>query len=283
MERSSLKRCIAMIASLALCATLGACQAADQQGSQSQQQPAATQEQVAQKAQAAPAEKDAAKQETATSSKTDSATDAAKESSKEPSKESSKDSAKDSDKKPAKEAAEPDYTRGTHHATLKIEDYGTVKIEVRSDFAPVTAEEFCLLVDKKYYDGKELYWFLTDIYAQLGTEAKKAKDIYKVRGEYWEAGFDNNLSLKRGTIAMSRSEDGRSSDASSLILFLSDCSYLDGKYAAFARVTDGMEVFDEISAKVNSESKKNRIEVSKNGQIVESDKRPVIKSLRMVD
>jgi len=279
MERSSLKRCIAMIASLALCATLGACQAVNQQDSQSQQQPAATQEQVAQKAQAAPAEKDAAKQETATSSKTGSASDAAKESSKE----SSKDSAKDSDKKPAKESAEPDYTRGTHHATLKIEDYGTVKIEVRSDFAPVTAEEFCLLVDKKYYDGKELYWFLTDIYAQLGTESKKAKDIYKVRGEYWEAGFDNNLSLKRGTIAMSRSEDGRSSDASSLILFLSDCSYLDGKYAAFARVTDGMEVFDEVSAKVNSESKKNRIEVSKNGQIVESDERPVIKSLRMVD
>ena len=189
----------------------------------------------------------------------------------------------DSDAQQRKKKQVVDYASGTHHAKMKVKGYGTVQIEVESEYAPVTADEFCRLVDKKYYDGRSVYWFLTDIYSLFGSGAKKDKGVYCIRGEYEEAGFDNKLPLKRGTLAMSRTQDGRSSDASSLILFLSDCSYLNGKYAAFARITHGMNVFDEISQRVAATDEKDAIRVTKKGKIADEDDCPVIKTIRMVD
>lgn len=170
---------------------------------------------------------------------------------------------------------------------MRVEGYGSVEFEIRSECAPVTAEEFCLLVDKKYYDSKSVYLFLDGIYSLLGSPDEDDRDIYKIRGEFEEAGFnpglENVMSLKRGVVAMSRTQDGRSSDASSLVVFLSDCSYLDGKYAAFARITKGMSVFDKIAERVGSQDSKKKIKVSKSGEIVDEDDCPTIKSVRMVD
>ena len=82
---------------------------------------------------------------------------------------------------------------------------------------------------------------------------------------------------------MSRTEDGYNSDASSLIVILSDASYLDGKYATFAKITSGIEVFDKISELTTSEDSSEKIELEESGKVADEAKCPVITSVRMVD
>lgn len=190
---------------------------------------------------------------------------------------------KNKSKKKSK-AKKPDYSTGIHHARIRIEGYGSIFIEIYPEFAPKTCEKFCKLVEKKYYDGMSIYKILPDMYINLGDRSGNTRYENIVPGEYEEAGFSNSLSLKRGTIAMSRTTSAAiSSDASTIILALSDLSYLDGKYAAFAKVTRGMEIVDKICSRVNNGNKKNNIKTDKQGYVKKAKSCPVIKTIRMVD
>lgn len=184
-----------------------------------------------------------------------------------------------------KELDKDPYASGMHHAEMVVAGYEDtpIQIEVHSDEVRRTSAMFCKLVQEKYYDGKTIYWIVKDLYARFGDRSGESAGQHWVRGEYREAGIDNNLSLRRGWIAMSRTEDGYNSDAASLILLLSDASYLDGKYAAFAKITSGIEVFDAISALTESDDAAEKIELDASGKISEEEDCPVITSIRMVD
>ena len=217
------------------------------------------------------------------------------------------------------EDGEPDYSTGTHHAVLTFEGYeDEVEITVYSDEAPESAEAFCTLAEEGYYDGKTLFLVLDGLYARLG--ATEQDDANLVAGEFEEAGYSNSYSLKTGVIALARAEDGESSDASSFIVFLSNMSYLNGQYAAFAEVSSGLDVLEDIAeravtpeeaeelaeqeaAQAEEESAQDAdagtgeqaedeteaqdeaepIETNDDGQIVDVADQPVIEKIRMTD
>lgn len=177
----------------------------------------------------------------------------------------------------------PDYSTGTHHARLVFDGYEDtpVEFEIYSDTAPVTASTFCELVEQGYYDGKTLFWILDDMYVRIGSTVQD--DNHLITGEYEESDVSNPNSLKTGVVALNRAEDGQQSDAGSFIVFLSDMSYLDGKYAAFGKVIKGMDVINKIADLTESDNEKTRIETNKSGKIKDKKDCPVITSIRMVD
>lgn len=181
------------------------------------------------------------------------------------------------------EQEKPDYTTGIHHAQLVFEGYEDtpVEIEVYSDSAPMTASTFCELVEQGYYDGKTLFWILDDLYVRIGNEEQD--NAHLITGEFEDSDVSNSNSLRPGTVALNRAKDGQQSDAGSFIVFLSDMSYLDGKYAGFGKVTEGLDVIREIADLTKSDDKKTKIETNKSGKIKDAKDRPVIASMQMVD
>ncbi len=177
------------------------------------------------------------------------------------------------------------YANGVHHASMIVKGYEDtpVEIEIYSQEARRTSALFCELVNEKFYDNKTIYWIVKGLYSRFGDRSGESAGQHWVRGEYREAGLSNTLSLRRGWIAMSRTEDGYNSDASSLIVLLSDASYLDGKYATFAKITSGIEVFDKISELTTSEDSSEKIELEESGKVADEAKCPIITSVRMVD
>lgn len=176
------------------------------------------------------------------------------------------------------------YASGIHHASLKIKGYGTMEIEIYSNTAPKTSALFCYLVRHKYYNGLNITSVMPDLYATLGDYSGKTSGVYTVDGEFKEAGYENNsIGLKRGVIAMSRLGADQNltgpsevkSDASSFYVFLSDASYLDGKYAGFAKITSGISTFDQIVSAIGDTDEAGKIKNEKDC--------PVISSIKLVD
>ncbi len=178
---------------------------------------------------------------------------------------------------------EIDYASGIHHAELVFEGYegSPLSIEVYSHSAPVTAEKFCRLVDSGFYDGKPVFWILNEMYLRVGTTQQD--NDFLITGEYEESEVKNSNSLKRGVIAMNRAADGQQSDASSLIIFMSDLSFLDGKYAGFAKIVENYEVIEEIAKRTTAADGELRIIVDDNGRIVDEAQYPHIKTIAMID
>lgn len=175
------------------------------------------------------------------------------------------------------------YASGIHHATLTIEGYDSMELEIYSNTAPKTSALFCYLVRHKYYNGLQITALMPDLYAKLGDYSGKTKNKYVVDGEFDEAGVDNSIGLKRGVIAMGRQEEDENltgpsvlkSDASNLYIFLSDTSYLDGKYAGFAKISRGVSTLDSIVASIGS--------TDGDGTISIEEECPVIKNIKLTD
>ena len=163
-------------------------------------------------------------------------------------------------------AKKVDYTTGIHHALVTIKGYDTpIEFEIYSDSAPQTSLKFSQLVKSGYYNGKTLFWVLDGIYMKLGS--KKQDDSNLITGEYADSDYTNSNSLKKGVIALARAEDGEQSDASTIIIFLSD-----------------YEVIEDIMARTQSSSDDSRhISTESNGKISKSSQCPVIKSIKMED
>lgn len=178
---------------------------------------------------------------------------------------------------------EIDYSDGIHHAELVFEGYESspLSIEVYSHSAPVTAEKFCRLVDSGFYNGKPVFWILNEMYLRVGNTQQD--NDYLITGEYEESEIKNSNSLKRGVIAMNRAADGQQSDSSSLIIFMSDLSFLDGKYAGFAKIVENYEVIEEIAKRTTEGDEQFRIIVDENGRIIDEAQYPRIKTITMID
>ena len=178
---------------------------------------------------------------------------------------------------------EIDYSEGIHHAELIFEGYESspLSIEVYSHSAPITAEKFCRLVDSGFYNGKPVFWILNEMCLRVGNTQQD--NDYLITGEYDESEIKNSNSLKRGIIAMNRAADGQQSDSSSLIIFMSDLSFLDGKYAGFAKIVENYEVIQEIAKRTTEGDEQLRITVDENGRIVDEAQYPHIKTITMID
>ena len=158
---------------------------------------------------------------------------------------------------------------------IKVKDYGSIMVELDYDSAPLTVENFVDLVEDGFYDGLTFHRIIEGFMAQGGGyeidgSRKPAKTI---KGEFKSNGVTNNISHKRGVISMARATDPNSASSEFFIVH-QDYPSLDGKYAAFGKVIDGMDVVDKIVSDSNP--------IDDNGSIAIED-RPVIESITLLD
>ena len=173
-----------------------------------------------------------------------------------------------------KMATEEELT-GIHHADISIRDYGDIQVELDADTAPVTVTNFVKLVQDQFYDGLT-FWRIMDGFMMQGGDPKgngTGGSGETIKGEFSSNGVDNDISLTRGTISMARSTDPDSA-SSQFFIVQSDSTFLDGDYAAFGHVTEGMDIVDKICKEAKP--------TDDNGSI-KADEQPVIESIRMTD
>ena len=164
---------------------------------------------------------------------------------------------------------------GIHHAEIEVKDYGTIDVELDADTAPVTVTNFVKLVQDQFYDGLT-FWRIMDGFMMQGGDPKgngTGGSGETIKGEFSSNGVDNDISHTRGTISMARSTDPDSA-SSQFFIVQSDSTFLDGDYAAFGHVTEGMDIVDKICKEAKP--------TDDNGSI-KADEQPVIESIRIID
>ncbi len=132
---------------------------------------------------------------------------------------------------------------------IEMENEKKITIELYPQIAPITVENFLKLVKEGFYDGLIFHRVIPGFMIQggdpEGTGMGGAKD--KIKGEFLSNGIRNDLKHTRGVISMARSSMPDSASSQFFIMH-SDAPHLDGNYAAFGKVVDGMDVVDEIAA-----------------------------------
>ena len=134
---------------------------------------------------------------------------------------------------------------------ITIKDYGTITVELDANAAPITVENFTKLAQDGFYDGLTFHRIISGFMIQGGDPKGNGTGGSKdnIKGEFAVNGIDNPLSHQRGVISMARATDYDSA-SSQFFICHADASFLDGQYAAFGQVTDGIEVVDAICEKV---------------------------------
>ena len=155
-----------------------------------------------------------------------------------------------------------------------IKDYGTIQLELDRKNAPITVENFLNLIEDKFYDNLTFHRIIEGFMIQGGDpEGNGTGGSSKtIKGEFSANGVNNKLSHVRGTISMARSNEYDSA-ISQFFIMHEDNLGLDGNYAAFGKVTSGMEVVDEIAKNTKVEDD--------NGTVL-SKNQPVIESIRII-
>ena len=143
-------------------------------------------------------------------------------------------------------AAEP---IGKYTAVIDIADYGTITLELDGDSAPLTVANFVKLAKDGFYDGLTFHRIMDGFMMQGGDPKGNGTggSDETIPGEFRANGIDNPISHTRGTISMARASDPNSA-SSQFFLCQADSTFLDGNYAAFGHVTEGLDVVDAICA-----------------------------------
>ncbi len=131
---------------------------------------------------------------------------------------------------------------------LHIKDYGDIEIELDREAAPISANNFASLVSQGFYNGLTFHRVIKGFMIQGGCPRGNGTGGpgYSIKGEFRANGVDNPLSHKRGVISMARAMDPNSAGSQFFICDADDL-FLDGNYAAFGRVSKGMDVVDKIA------------------------------------
>ena len=136
------------------------------------------------------------------------------------------------------------------YVEMDFGSYGKIVIELDHNEAPITAKNFKKLVENGFYDGLTIFRAQSGFVIQGGKD--DTKNVATIKGEFSSNGVENNISHKRGVISMARTNDPNSA-SSQFFITIGDASYsLDGSYAAFGYVIEGMDVVDAIAAKLIS-------------------------------
>lgn len=173
------------------------------------------------------------------------------------------------------EEEEVTYMTGKHHVEIEIEDYGTIKLELDADTAPITVTNFIELAKDGFYDGLTFHRIIDGFMIQGGDPDGNGTggSPNKIKGEFSDNGHDNDISHKRGVISMARSMTYNSASSQFFIMH-QDTPSLDGKYAAFGYVTSGIEIVDKICEDTKVEDD--------NGTVL-SENQPKIKKITVID
>jgi len=131
--------------------------------------------------------------------------------------------------------------------TIEMEDGGIIKLELYPSKAPETVNNFISLVKKGFYDGLFFHRTIPGFMAQGGDPEGTGMGGpgYSIKGEFSDNGFENNLSHVRGIVSMARSSNPNSA-GSQFFIVTDDSTFLDGQYAAFGSVLEGMDEVDKI-------------------------------------
>ena len=167
------------------------------------------------------------------------------------------------------------YSSGTHHAQIVIKDYGTISLELYADIAPITVSNFAKLVNEGFYDGLTFHRIIEGFMIQGGDPLGNGTggSDENIKGEFAMNGVQNSISHVRGTISMARSTSYNSA-SSQFFIMQEDTPSLDGLYAAFGKVTDGIEIVYKICEDTQVEDS--------NGTVLKENQ-PVIEKITMID
>ena len=149
---------------------------------------------------------------------------------------------------------DPSLTNNKVNITISLENGEEIKAELYPDVAPITVENFVKLVNENFYDGLIFHRVIPGFMIQGGgfTADLEQKEAQSIKGEFSENGVKNDLKHTRGVLSMARTQV-QDSASSQFFIMHEDAPHLDGQYAAFGIVTDGMDVVDEI-AKTETET-----------------------------
>ena len=157
------------------------------------------------------------------------------------------------------------------YADIEIENYGTITVALDKTSAPVTVDNFINLATSGFYDGLTFHRIMEGFMMQGGDpkgDGSGGADN-KIVGEFKENGYDNNLSHTRGAISMARAM-AYDSASSQFFIVHEDSTFLDGTYAGFGYVTEGMDIVDQICEEA--------VPTDNNGTIPK-EAQPVIKTI----
>ena len=154
---------------------------------------------------------------------------------------------------------------------IEMENGGLIKAELYRDIAPITVDNFLDLIGQNFYDGIIFHRVIPGFVIQGGdpTGTGYYGSDKTIKGEFRANGVKNDLKHERGVLSMARSPKYDSA-SSQFFICLDECSNLDGSYAAFGKVTEGMDVVDAIAAQ-KTDSKDKPLEDQ------------VIKTIRVID
>ena len=159
--------------------------------------------------------------------------------------------------------------------TFTLDTGATIKAELYPEIAPNTVNNFISLINHNFYDGLIFHRVINGFMIQGGDPLGNGTGGSKkeIKGEFAKNGIQNNISHVRGTISMARAQDYNSA-SSQFFIVQKDSKFLDGAYAAFGKVTSGMEIVDKICKKVKVEDD--------NGTVL-AENQPVIKCVKIID
>lgn len=157
------------------------------------------------------------------------------------------------------------------YADIEIENYGTITVALDKTSAPVTVDNFINLAENGFYDGLTFHRIMEGFMMQGGDpkgDGSGGADS-KIVGEFKQNGYENNISHTRGAISMARAM-AYDSASSQFFIVHEDSTFLDGTYAGFGYVTEGMDIVDQICEEA--------VPTDNNGTIPK-EAQPVIKTI----
>ena len=158
------------------------------------------------------------------------------------------------------------------NVNIDIKKYGTISLELYPNLVPITVENFTNLVKEAFYTGSSFHRIIDGFMIQGGAN-NTGKSINYIKGEFSLNGVKNDLKHERGVISMARADDY---DSASSQFFIVQTTYpsLDGRYAAFGRVTNGIEIVDRICKDTKVEDN--------NGTVLKENQ-PIIEKIYVVN
>ncbi|APC48857.1 peptidylprolyl isomerase [Virgibacillus halodenitrificans] len=183
------------------------------------------------------------------------------------------DSSKENEQKADQKTDYPHDVKENPIVTITMENDETIKAELYPEKAPTTVANFISLIQDGFYDGLIFHRVIPEFMIQGGDPEGigTGGPGYSIDGEFNSNGFDNNLKHERGTLSMARSQDPDSA-GSQFFIMVNESPHLDGDYAAFGKVNEGMETVDKIvnterneADKPLNEQKMKKVEVDTKG------------------
>ncbi len=167
-----------------------------------------------------------------------------------------------------------DQLTGKHNVEIHVKNYGIIKVELDADVAPITVTNFVNLANDGFYNGLTFHRIISGFMIQGGDplgNGTGGSDV-TIKGEFSSNGVENNMKHERGVISMARSQDPDSASSQFFIMH-QDASHLDGEYAAFGKVTEGMDIVDKICQATPV--------IDGNGTVEQSNQ-PVIEAIKVI-